>query len=131
MRSTVLTGVALVLSLAAAEAKKPACFPIDWDTFDQAKLNPNGDDAVMLGPCVTSAVPPDEVDVGPGGTGNWWGIFSCGYAAYRDGKAARANPFRRNTELKDAWAKGWDKAKLDCSKGGWWDEEAKTVIEMR
>lgn len=131
MRRFVLVGMALILSLAAAQAKKPACFDIDWDKFDGERLNPSGGDSVMLGPCVPSAIPPDEADVGPGGESNTWSIFSCGYAAFRDGKAVRANPYRKNADLKNAWARGWAKAKLDCSKGGWWDEEAKTVIKMQ
>lgn len=130
MRKLAIIVAASILGLTSAQAKKPACFPINWDDGGPyERLNPAGDESVMLGPCVPSAVVPDgpEDESAPG---NWWLAFSCGYAAYRDGKATQVNPYHKNAGLKEAWGKGWDKAKLDCTKGGWWDEDGKAVIKI-
>ena len=89
---------------------------IAQDKSDPEELNPDGGNANLFGLCEgIKDLRSEAADQWPG-RGQWWGALNCGYYAYRQGKASRANPYY-NLHLAEGWGKGWEDAHEACTAG--------------
>jgi hypothetical protein len=82
------------------------------DHPENFNFNPQGGNAIMLGGCG------DVQDAAAGALKSraaWWGAFSCGYFAYREGRRREA-PYT-NKELIGFWIRGWGEAAKACKTG--------------
>jgi hypothetical protein len=76
-------------------------------------LNPDGGNATMFGLCgVIEDLPKGQEP----SRHHWWNAYSCGYQAYRQGKAFGVNPYH-NDELETRWSAGWNDARNACQTG--------------
>ena len=103
MKKLLLAGVALItLSTSAGAHKMPHNRPCDVAQDNPGDLNPGGGNAIMFGLCSGIKDLPNNKEAS---RSHWWNAHNCGYQAYREGKAIRANPYH-NDELKEKWLDG-------------------------